>query len=300
MLLVRPDVCCDTREVLVVEGSRGSLVRTLRRETRECRSAVCATALAVRNRTNGWLSAERGEHFRTDLVGTALDLVHALAHEEFDSAITGITADEHLNRHAHQFVVFELRAWRHRPVVEANLHPRCLQIFIELLCQLDLFAALLVEERNDTLERRDRDRPDDALVVVMLLDRRSRGARHPDAVTAHHERRRLAVLRHERRAHRLGVLRPELEDMADLDTARLFERRPGRRVTFACPRGAKVVKLGHAGIAAEVDVEAVGEAVLVFSDESSLIDTEWVSYALDGALVPARKRRVSYLLCEAQ
>src|SRR2546425_8933522 len=65
--------------------------------------------------------------------------------------------------------------------------------------------------------RRDRSRPLDALVVVMLLDDGRHRPRGTDAVAAHHEQLLLSVLVEIRRAERLAVERPQLEDVPELD-----------------------------------------------------------------------------------
>src|SRR5262245_21471089 len=61
-----------------------------------------------------------------------------------------------------------------------------------------------------------------------LLDDRSHHASRPDAVAPADERLLLAVLVEERRAERLGVARPELEDVPDLD--RGLETQPAAAV----------------------------------------------------------------------
>ena len=67
--------------------------------------------------------------------------------------------------------------------------------------------------------RRERLRPHDAVLVVMLLDDRGDDPRHADAVAAHHHRMLLAVLVGVVRVERDGVLRADLEHVTDLDAA---------------------------------------------------------------------------------
>ena len=74
------------------------------------------------------------------------------------------------------------------------------------------------------LEWRDRERPDDAPRVVVRLDDRLHRAADPDAVTAEHQRLMCPVLGEVGRLHLFGVVRAELEDVADLDAT--LDRHP--------------------------------------------------------------------------
>ena len=81
----------------------------------------------------------------------------------------------------------------------------------------------------------DLARPDDAELVVRVLDDRRDRARDTDAVRAHRHRDELAVLVEHLESERVGVLAPELEDVAHLDAARRLERATavGARVAVA-------------------------------------------------------------------
>ena len=89
--------------------------------------------------------------------------------------------------------------------------------------------------------RRDRGGPAHALLlVVLLLHHRRQDARRPDAVAAADERLLLAVLVEERRAERLRVARPELEDVPDLDRGLEPQRAAALRARIALARLAQV------------------------------------------------------------
>ena len=81
------------------------------------------------------------------------------------------------------------------------------------------------ERQDGHLGRSDAHRPHDAVLVVVLLDDGGERARDAHAVAAHDERLLGAVLVGEGRAHGLGVLRAELEDLRDLDAAGGLQRR---------------------------------------------------------------------------
>jgi hypothetical protein len=65
--------------------------------------------------------------------------------------------------------------------------------------------------------RRERLRPRDTVVVVVLFHRRGDDAPGPDPVAAHDERLLAAVLVEEPRLQRSGETRLELEDVPDFD-----------------------------------------------------------------------------------
>src|SRR5262245_35705810 len=68
--------------------------------------------------------------------------------------------------------------------------------------------------------RRHRRGPEQAGVVVVLLDDRRDRAGDTDAVGPHRDADRLAVGTERIESERVGELAPQLEDVADLDPAR--------------------------------------------------------------------------------
>ncbi len=79
---------------------------------------------------------------------------------------------------------------------------------------------VLVGDHHVNVERRHRRRPSQTqLVVVLFGDHRDQPG-HPDAVGAHGQPHRLAVLAEHVDLERVGVLTAELEDVADLYAAR--------------------------------------------------------------------------------
>src|SRR5690606_8449202 len=81
------------------------------------------------------------------------------------------------------------------------------------------FVAPGVDHAHRHAPGRHRVGPDDAAVVVVLLDRGGDDARDADAVAAHLQHPRLALLVEHGATHRLRVLVAELEHVADLDAA---------------------------------------------------------------------------------
>src|SRR6476659_4647964 len=139
-------------------------------------------------------------------------------------------------RHPDQVGVGELLPGPQVAVVQEDLEPGRVESGGRLLA--DLLRALQHHEMD--VVRRDRERPDDPVLVVVLLDHRSNRALEADPVRAHDERLLLAVLVDERRLERRGVTRAELEDVADLDRRRERERATAVRAGVALARGAQV------------------------------------------------------------
>ena len=98
---------------------------------------------------------------------------------------------------------------------------------------------------------RERGRPREPVLVVVLLDDRGDDARHADAVAAHHHRVLLAVLVGVVRVERLAVLGAELEHVPDLDAA--VDR---QRLAAA---GARVARHDRHEVGPHVDVEVAAE-----------------------------------------
>ena len=162
---------------------------------------------------------------------------------ELDDALGGALADDDLSGAAQQVGVGELDAGRGVAVVEDDLEARRRQLVVEALGQGALRLVAGAHEHEVHGERRDARRPDDAPVVVVLFDGRGGDARQADAVAAHDDGLLLAMLVEVRRAHRLRVLGPELEDVADLDDALALERRLALRAGVA---GASVAEVREA------------------------------------------------------
>src|SRR4029450_3610652 len=80
-------------------------------------------------------------------------------------------------------------------------------------------AAIPADRADEHAIRCDRFGPDDAALVVPLLDGSTQNARDPDAVAARLQQVGPACLVEIGRAHRTAVLGAEVEHMAHLDAA---------------------------------------------------------------------------------
>jgi hypothetical protein len=83
----------------------------------------------------------------------------------------------------------------------------------------DVFAAVHAHGADDHGERRNGVGPDDAALVMVLLDGCSGQAGDADAVAAHFQRLRFAVFVQEGGVHGAAVLGAQIEHMAHFDAA---------------------------------------------------------------------------------
>ena len=128
-----------------------------------------------------------------------------------------------------------------------------------------------IEVLDHRLVRRHRRRPDDAVLVVALLDHGLHGAAHADAVAAHHHHLLLELVRLVHGLERIRVLRAELEDVAHLDAAADRHRLAALRADVAVAHDDEVgvVRLGDVAVAREVHVLQV-VVVAVRPDDAAL------------------------------
>src|SRR5712691_5126838 len=126
--------------------------------------------------------------------------------------------DGNAKRNADQIGILEFDARTLIAIIEKSIDPGVQQLAVDILRgRADIvFAADL---RDENFERRDRHRPDDARIIVTQLDRGGHGASDSEAVAAHDHRLSLSAFVEIRAVHRIGVLRAELENVADLDAA---------------------------------------------------------------------------------
>src|SRR5882757_5344909 len=104
-------------------------------------------------------------------------------------------------------------------VVVQHLDPGGSELRIEPIGDLAYPGGLLCAYGHQhDLKWCDRLRPDDAPLIVILLDGGGHDARHTDAVTAHVQRHFFAAFIQYHALHGLAVLLPQLEDVTDFDT----------------------------------------------------------------------------------
>src|SRR6476646_9756178 len=161
-------------------------------------------------------------------------------------------------RDAGQFGVAELDARPDLPVVHDDLDARLEQGLVDLLPRSRQGGILLLGDHHHDLERGDRDRPDDALVVVVDLDGRGHGALDADAVAAHDRLDRLAVRAGHPDIHGVGVLVAKLEDVPDLDAALDLQAAPAVQAGVAGRHFAQVGPPAHGDVTLDVHAAQVG------------------------------------------
>src|SRR6185312_7449633 len=127
-------------------------------------------------------------------------------------------AHDQAMRNADELRVREFDARAGIAVVVEHFDAGGVELGVQLVGDFANTFRLLGSDGNEHhMEGRDRLRPDDAALIVILFNRRRHDARHTDAIAAHVRGDGLAGLVQHRRLHGFGVDLAELEDMADLD-----------------------------------------------------------------------------------
>ena len=161
-------------------------------------------------------------------------------------------------RHADELPVGEHHAGTHVAVVEDDVDALSLELFIETVGGFAHGFALRVVHRADHhFERGDGVRPDDAALVVTLLDGSAGETGHADAVAAHLENLRLAVFIEIGGVEGFGVLRAKVEDVTDFNAALQAEHALAVGRGVALDDVAQVGNLGFGQVAAEVHAGVV-------------------------------------------
>src|SRR5690606_36352912 len=153
------------------------------------------------------------------------------------TALQAALADGDAERQPDDVGVVELHAGAEVAVVVQRWDARLLQRLVQRLGLLQRLVG--AGQRHEVhVVGRNLARPDDAVLVVVLLDYRCEQAVQPDTVAAHDDQLVGAVAVQERRADRLAVARAELEAVAQLDGAVDAER------AAAAHAGRPVIRLG--------------------------------------------------------
>jgi hypothetical protein len=118
---------------------------------------------------------------------------------------------------ADQVGVFEFDAGTLVSVIKQHVEACGIELGGERLAGFGERGVGRIGHGDDDREGRDRRRQPEAVLVVRLLDGRGENALDADAVAAHDGHDFLAVGVEHARAHGLGVLVAELEDVADFD-----------------------------------------------------------------------------------
>ena len=113
-----------------------------------------------------------------------------------------------------------------------------------------------------TVIRRHAQRPDDAVLVVRLLDDGLQCARHADSVAAHDRMLARTIHVQERRVQRLAVFRAKLENVADLNRAADLQRLGTFDTRLARADGAQIKPRRHLDVALDGDTLQM-ETVLI-------------------------------------
>ncbi len=170
--------------------------------------------------------------------------------------------------HAQQLHVGEHHARALFTVVKQHVHAGGFQFGVELLGQLGHAHWLVHVHRHDGhFERGDGVRPDDAVLVVVLLDGGGHQTGDSDAVATHLHGDGLAALVQHARLHGFGVLGAELEDVAHFDAALEQQLALAARARVAFHHVAQVGNLVGGDVAIPVGPGQVEAGLVGATDE---------------------------------
>src|ERR1700733_5216414 len=126
----------------------------------------------------------------------------------------GALAHHHAMRDAEQLRVGELDARPCVPVVVQHLDAGAGELLVQPIADFaDTGGFVQIQRHQYHLERRNGRRPDDAALIVVLLDGGGHDARHTDSIAAHEQRDLAARFVEYRGLHGAAVLVAELEDV---------------------------------------------------------------------------------------
>src|SRR5882724_6940753 len=169
------------------------------------------------------MRAQSGSHVRADecerivereFLAFRITAIAVLEFACFQSALT----DNHAMRNPQQLRIREFDPRAGVAVVVQHLDSGGSEFGIQPVGDLAYPCGFLHAHRHQhDLEGCNRLRPDDAALIVILLDGGGHDARHTDAVAAHVQGHFLATFIEYHTLHGLAVLLPELEDVTDFD-----------------------------------------------------------------------------------
>src|SRR4029453_8775985 len=184
---------------------------------------------------------EQSSHTSGNFSGRYALLGPSFADEEIDLAVLErLLPDGQPDRAADQVGVGELLAGALVSVVEKDGAPELLELGHDLGGDVRDLGLAGGERDHVHLVWRDRGRPRDPVLVVVLLDDRGHDATRPDAVAAAEQRLLLSVLVDQGRGRGLRVETAEVEDVADLDRGPEEERAAADPTPVALTRLAQI------------------------------------------------------------
>src|ERR1051325_8772628 len=180
---------------------------------------------------------EQSSHTRGNFSGRYALLGTSRPDEHVDLAVVErLLAHGDAHRDAEEICIRELLPRALVPVVQDHRVARGLEVGGEALRGFRDRGPGGGDRHDVDVVGRHRGRPDDPVLVVVLLDDRRHDAARTDAVTPAEKGLLLAVLVEEGRPERLRVEAPEVEDVPDLDRGAEDERTAAHGATVALLR----------------------------------------------------------------
>ncbi len=162
------------------------------------------------------------------------------------------------HRNADEIGVLELDSRALVAVVVEHLDALLVELTVETVGRLHDLLVPRAQAHHQDFERCQRQRPDDAVLVVILLDGRRHGAADAEPIAPHGHGMRGSLVVQIGAMHGCRVLRAQLEDVTDLDAAVQLEGAIAPRAAVASGDQQQIGPLAQIDIAIPVDTGEVG------------------------------------------
>src|SRR6185503_18001408 len=157
------------------------------------------------------------------------------------------------------------------PVVINDLDSLCIEGIVEMLSGSFLSLVGEVHNDNDNLIRRNADRPDDPVVIVVRFHSGRHRTANPQSVAAHDDVDVLAGRHLNLSAHGVAVLGTQFKDVAHFYTVgvRVMTRAASLTAAIACDRNADIQPGSGFEIDPRYDTGPMGVVLVCAHDHSS-------------------------------
>ncbi len=133
-------------------------------------------------------------------------------------------SDHDSMRDTHELRIRELHPRPRVAIIQQHIDPGRIELLVQQVGRfLDTGRFLIIDGHQNDLKGRNGIRPDDAVGIVILFDRRGDHPRDADAVASHEHGQSLSLFVEHARFHRFAVQLSQLKNMADFDAAGDFQ-----------------------------------------------------------------------------
>src|SRR5580698_9096668 len=185
----------------------------------------------------GWQHSLKIFHYRRD---RNIAYFASRAQNDLHSTFGNLLSDRDSKGDSHQIRVLELNPRPLIAVVEDYVEAGCFQAGSNVDRGLQQDLILHIDGSHHNLERRDRRRQPESVLVVTLLYGCGQDALNPDPIAAHDRHRFLAVLVQYAQPHRIRIAVTQFEDVPNLNRRIDAQRLAAIRASLASRHRAQI------------------------------------------------------------